>query len=69
MAVLIGDQVLLDHTVDIDPDQGAPAEKWVETHEVDRDIPAGSPIYLHVHNHGFNTYKILKVDLLLPPLE
>ena len=26
----------------------------------------GTPVYFHVHNHGFNTFKLLAVDLVLP---
>jgi hypothetical protein len=66
-AVLVGDQVLLDYTVDIDPELGTQARKWDEMIEVARDLPAGSPVYLHIHNHGFNTYKLLDVELVLPP--
>lgn len=67
VVIAVGDQTLLDYTVDIDPELGVEAKKWVEEVEVTQDMPAGTPVYLHVHNHGFNTYKILTLDLLLPP--
>lgn len=66
-AVFVGEQALLDYTVDVDSDAATPARKWDEMIEVDDDVPAGARVYLHIHNHGFNTYKLLKVDLLLPP--
>jgi hypothetical protein len=68
-AVYVGEQALLEYTVDIDPDTGTAARKWDEMIEVEQDVPAGGPVYLHIHNHGFNTYKLLKVDLVLAPGE
>jgi hypothetical protein len=74
-AVFVGDQALLDHTVSVEPEVDfcgdspgcVPANKFVERIEIAQDLPAGTPVYLHVHNHGFNTFKLLRVDLVLPP--
>lgn len=31
------------------------------TWEADRDVPAGTPLRLHLHNHGFNSWRFLDV--------
>ncbi|MEL6188892.1 MAG: hypothetical protein AAFU79_30085, partial [Myxococcota bacterium] len=37
-----------------------------ETIVVDRDAPAGTPLVLHLHNHGSNLWTIEQL-VLLPP--
>jgi hypothetical protein len=32
--------------------------------QVDDDLPAGSPLYFHLHNHGSNTWRLLSIELL-----
>ncbi len=53
IAVWLGDQVLLDATVDV------PGDAAVFDIEVaaEADFPAGTDIYWHVHNHGVNNYR------------
>lgn len=31
---------------------------------VDYDIPAGTPVGLHLHNHGYNTWRLLDVEVI-----
>lgn len=33
---------------------------------VDDDVPAGTPLYFHVHNHGVNSYRLLEVTATRP---
>lgn len=33
---------------------------------VDADVPAGTPLYFHVHNHGVNSYRLLEVEAVRP---
>lgn len=35
----------------------SPAERWQAVFEVERTLPAGTPIHLHVHNHGANSWR------------
>ncbi len=66
-AVMVGGQALLDYQVEIGPEDIVPARKWDESILVEDDAPTGTFVHLHVHNHGFNTYKLLAVELILPP--
>jgi hypothetical protein len=29
---------------------------------VERDIPAGAPVYFHLHNHGANSWALVEVS-------
>jgi len=31
---------------------------------VDADIPAGTPVVLHLHNHGYNTWTLIHVEVI-----
>lgn len=67
VTIRVGELEILNYTVDIDPEFGAAARKWDENMAVDLDVPAGAAAYLHVHNHGFNDYKLLALDVVLGP--
>jgi hypothetical protein len=60
IAVHIGDLALLDQEIQL------PAEADARDLQiaVDDDIPAGTPIYFHVHNHGFNSWTLGSLTLL-----
>lgn len=34
------------------------------TFEAPLDLPAGAPVHFHVHNHGYNNYRMIGLDLL-----
>ena len=52
VALLINDSLVVDQTVDI------PASEMdtVVEFEMPEDVPMGSPIWLHLHNHGDNQW-------------
>lgn len=58
VAVMLGDLVLWDDTIAI------PAEPARFTHSVvvDAAIPAGTPVVLHLHNHGDNTWNFVDIS-------
>lgn len=54
IALLVGDEPLVDRTVPIP----APAEAHTITWLADKPYAAATPIILHVHNHGANTWQL-----------
>ena len=52
--VRIGELVVLERVVGIP----ATEDRWVEDVVIDADVPAGTPAWLHVHNHGANTWNL-----------
>ena len=44
----------------------ASAEVYMDELVLDRDIPAGAVLQLHVHNHGENTWELQSVRCLPP---
>jgi hypothetical protein len=48
--------------VQVPKDASAYRPSWVVT----RDYPAGSRVTLHLHNHGFNNYKVLNLNCSAP---
>ncbi len=66
-AVLLGGEILWDQVIPIPPiPESVPATPFSAELEVDVDLPAGTPVGLHVHNHGFNTWKLLHVEVIPP---
>jgi hypothetical protein len=55
VAIAIGDDVLWEREIPIPGD----AQLFQDLVEIDHPAPAGTPIVLHLHNHGFNTYTLL----------
>jgi hypothetical protein len=55
VGVRIGDEPIWELAVPIPAD----ADLIVENIPLTRDHPAGTPIYLHVRNHGSNSYELL----------
>lgn len=54
MAVMVGDELLWEVLVDIP----AAADVYELQLPVDEVIPAGTPVVVHVHNHGGNTWRL-----------
>jgi len=54
--IAIGDSVVWTFSVDIPSDEAV----YHPFFEVPADAPAGTPVYLHVQNHGANSYKFLE---------
>ena len=45
----------------------APSHLYVDTVVVNEALPAGTPVYFHVDNHGSNSYSLFEVTLTVPP--
>ncbi|MCB9680828.1 MAG: hypothetical protein H6733_05085 [Alphaproteobacteria bacterium] len=54
VALLVGDRVVWERTVDI---PGAAAAYDVDVVLPD-DLPTGAPLGVHLHNHGYNAWKV-----------
>lgn len=64
IAIQIDDTVVWEKTEKI-PSIG---RYWVETFIAKQTWPAGTFVYFHVHNHGFNTWRFLGLTLE-PPID
>jgi hypothetical protein len=62
-AVAIADEVLWEYRVSIPSKGHLAADGWI----ADDDIPAGTPIRFHVHNHGINSWNLVEVTVEPPP--
>ncbi len=60
LGVGLDGEVIWEETVPI-PSEG---ELIKSTFEVDRPLPAGTPIQYHVHNHGKNTWELVSINRL-----
>lgn len=58
VALMIGDDVVVDLAVPIP----AEAAAYTIEHTVTKAAPAGTPVYFHVHNHGYNSWRLGPVD-------
>jgi hypothetical protein len=56
----IGDAVAFEKDVDVPGPYGLLDEIWV----ADQDIPIGTPVRLHLHNHGVNSWRVLDIRTL-----
>jgi hypothetical protein len=56
----IGDAVVFEADVDVPGPYDLLEQDWV----ADRDIPSGTPVRLHLHNHGVNSWRILDIKTL-----
>ncbi|MCB9682832.1 MAG: hypothetical protein H6733_15300 [Alphaproteobacteria bacterium] len=65
VAIALGDHVIFDEHIPI-PSEAAPFNLDAE---VDADAPIGTPVVLHLHNHGYNTWRLMILDVVpgLPP--
>jgi hypothetical protein len=63
-ALLVGGTVVWERFVDI-PASPAIVEATPFQDEllIDVDVPAGTPVDLHLHNHGYNTWTLLDVEV------
>ena len=61
-SVRIGDLDLLDERIEIGP-QGVVEKNYIPKMQLDKAISAGTDVYLHIHNHGLNTWKLLSITV------
>jgi hypothetical protein len=60
VAVVLGDEVLHEVFLDVPGEPDAHTEVFTAPD----DAPEGTPVGLHLHNHGSNTYNVLRLDRL-----
>ncbi|MCH9688293.1 MAG: hypothetical protein K0V04_43080 [Deltaproteobacteria bacterium] len=66
-AITLGSSVLWQKFIVIPASPGVvDATPFDDAIAIDVDIPAGTPIGLHLHNHGYNTWTLLHVDVVPP---
>ncbi|MDB4974017.1 MAG: hypothetical protein JWN48_2358, partial [Myxococcaceae bacterium] len=58
VAVLVDGLAILDETVPIPAAGGL----LIKELRVPRPIPAGAPVYFHLHNHGANSWALVEVS-------
>ncbi len=63
VAILVGDEILWEVTVAI-PAEPTP---YTESVQVPFAAEAGAPIQLHLHNHGANTWNLLRIERQASP--
>jgi hypothetical protein len=63
MAIALGDHVVWEEYIAI-PSPATPYDVVV-TSPV--DAPVGTPLTLHIHNHGYNSYNLQSLTLVAPP--
>jgi hypothetical protein len=56
-AVAIGDDVEWEYRVAIPTASHLAADGWI----AEDDVPAGTPIRFHVHNHGINSWNLVEI--------
>ena len=54
LALAFGSEVVFETVIQIPTEANFVAEAWVSG----SDVPAGTPIHLHLHNHGINSYRV-----------
>lgn len=65
LALLLGDWPVWQEFIPIPASPGVvDATPFSEEIVVDFDVPAGTPVGLHLHNHGYNTWTILEVEVV-----
>lgn len=59
LALGLGDAVAWETAVMIP----APAGFLRPSIEADRDLPVGTPLHFHAHNHGYNNYRVVDIQV------
>lgn len=59
VAVRLADRMLLDRRVDI-PSEAAEHDVRIELTD---DLPAGTPVWFHLHNHGANAWTLSELSI------
>ena len=60
LSITIGDWVIADEVIDIP----GPEQSFNPVLTVPYDLPQGTPIIFHLHNHGVNSWRLLSIDKL-----
>ncbi|HET6584256.1 MAG TPA: hypothetical protein VFG69_12425 [Nannocystaceae bacterium] len=59
----LGDAHMFEAEVEIPGPYGLVTAEW----EADADVPVGTPVALHLHNHGFNQWRLVAI-VTRPPM-
>ncbi|MCR9162447.1 MAG: hypothetical protein ACE37F_19580 [Nannocystaceae bacterium] len=59
LAIAFGDDVVFETTIDIPAEANFLDPSWTSS----VDAPAGTPVYLHLHNHGINSYRVADLSV------
>ena len=62
MGIAVGDTVVWEHTTSIP----AQARVFDTVLTAPADLAAGAPVVLHIHNHGYNSYRLLALTRQRP---
>ena len=57
VAIAFGEDIVYEARIDIPAEANFLDEQWVST----LDVPAGTPVHFHLHNHGINTYRLAEL--------
>ena len=59
VAIAFGDEIVFETFIDIPAEAAFLDEQWVST----VDAPVGTPVHVHVHNHGINSYRVSELSV------
>lgn len=59
IAIAFGDDIVYETRIDIPAEANFLDEQWVST----IDVPAGTPVHFHLHNHGINSYRLAELSV------
>jgi hypothetical protein len=62
VAVMLGERLLWEREIDIP----TASRFYVTQHTMTADVPVGTPVIFHVHNHGPNTYRFVEMTTVVP---
>jgi len=57
VAIALGEDIVYEAVIDIPAEANFLDEQWVSTLEV----PEGTPVHFHLHNHGINSYRLAEL--------
>ncbi|MBV1858235.1 MAG: hypothetical protein KUG77_07475 [Nannocystaceae bacterium] len=57
VAIAFGDEIAYEARIDIPAEADFLDEQWVST----LDVPEGTPVHFHLHNHGINSYRLAEL--------
>ncbi len=59
VAIALGEDIVYEVRIDIPAEADFLDEQWVST----LDVPEGTPVHFHVHNHGINSYRLAELSV------
>lgn len=59
VAIAFGEDIVYEALIDIPAEANFLDEQWVST----LDVPEGTPVHFHLHNHGINSYRLAELSV------